>query len=92
MHMSDMGEDFRLMREASQEKRASNRSNGERLLIESGISFESRNDGAHLIVTCENGIIDFWPGTGKFITRKWRGGYNLTGRGVRKVIELAKSH
>jgi hypothetical protein len=58
---SDMGEMFNDWRKAKQEKRASNRDASAQLLMAAGIGFESRNDGAHLIVA---GRYDFWPGTG----------------------------
>jgi hypothetical protein len=34
--------------------------------------FETHNDGAHLVVHTDLGLIDFWPGTGKFIPRDGR--------------------
>ena len=53
----------------SQARRADNRDQSALLLTQAGIPFESKNHGAHLIVTCPHGMIDFWPGTGKWICR-----------------------
>lgn len=84
------GELFREWDKAKQAKRAGNRNSSAKMLSDAGINYEAKNGGAHLIVSCQDGIIDFWPGTGKFITRQWKGGYSITGRGVRRVIGLAK--
>lgn len=83
MRMGDMGEIFSGMREYSQEKRANNRDGSKKILEGAGINFESKNFGAHLIV--EN-IIDFWPGTGKFIDRRNK----FKGRGVRNLLKQLK--
>lgn len=65
-------------RKYSQEKRARNRRRSSEILQEKGWRFETRNEGAHLIV---EGRWDFWPGTGLFIDRKTkarkRGVFNL---------------
>jgi hypothetical protein len=80
--MSEMAENFAALKEISKAARASNRSNSAKILADRGIEFESKNDGAHLIVTGANGAVDFWPGTGKFIAR----GINKSGRGVFNLI------
>lgn len=77
--MGDMGDTFNAMKEASQEKRAMNRSYSPAMLRDFGIAFESKNGGAHLVV---NGRIDFWPGTGLWIDR----GTGAKRRGVRNLI------
>jgi len=77
--MGDMGEIFNAMKEASKEKRASNRVESSQLLTKANILYETKNLGAHLIV---NGDIDFWPGTGLWIVR----GNSKKRRGVRKLI------
>ena len=82
--MGDMGEVFNAMKEASKEKRASNRASSATILDQAGIPYESKNVGAHLIV---DGCIDFWPGTGKFIVRKT----NKKGRGVRNMIRALQA-
>lgn len=57
------------MKDQSVERRASNRENSADILRKHGVSFEVRNDGAHLLVkhpTKRGVVFDFWPGTGKF--------------------------
>lgn len=71
-------------------RRANNRASSPEVLRQRGIPFESKNGGAHLIVTLGELVIDFWPGTGKFITR---GANSKTGRGVFNLLKLgAGSH
>lgn len=74
---------FSAMRKMSQEKRASNREASAAMLIEAGIQFESKNDGAHLIVADK---YDFWPGTGLWMER----GKTQRSRGVRGLIKRIK--
>lgn len=64
-------------------KRASNREYGHAKLTELKIPFESKNNGAHLIVTGPDGLIDFWPATGKFKIRAT----GESDRGIRKLIK-----
>lgn len=66
-------------------KRAHNRENSNRLLRENGYQFEEKNDAAHLIVQTLRGIVDFWPGTGKFIVRDSQ----FEGRGVFNLMQHA---
>ena len=81
--MSESGDLYREMRKHSQRRRAHNRESSAMLLETNGISYIRKNRGAHLIVTASKGhIIDFWPGTGRWISRK-RG---KRGFGVRKLI------
>lgn len=78
--MGDMGDDFRAMRKASQDKRARNREYSAKALTGAGIRYESKNGGAHLIVRHEGRTADFWPGTGKYSIRggkQGRGVFNL---------------
>ncbi len=77
-----MGELFADWNRAKQAKRAANRVSSADYLRQRGVSFDERNNGAHLIVCCAAGKIDFWPGTGLWIAR-WNG---ERGRGVRGVI------
>lgn len=69
------------MKAASVERRASNRDNSATILTERDVSFESKNDGAHLIVRHNGKTADFWPGTGKYSIRGTgqyrRGVFNL---------------
>lgn len=83
--MSD-GEMFRAWRKDKQAGREKNRNDSAQMLTDAGIAFEIKNGGAHLIVSGKRGIIDFWPGTGKYIAR---GAIACRGRGVRNVIALA---
>ena len=81
--MGDMGEAFNGMKEASKLKRESNRCQSSKLLKSKGMDFESKNSGAHLIVTHEGSVFDFWPGTGKWIER----GTGVYKRGVFRLIK-----
>lgn len=81
--MSDTGDDFREWNKAKQEKRRSNRENSGQILFDRHIEFETKNNGAHLIVEGSDCKIDFWPGTGKYISRN-----GPSGRGVFNLIKL----
>ena len=76
--------DFDEHREHSQAKRASNRERSTQVLVDRGVSFESKNHGAHLLVFHNGGVIDFWPGTGKFTNRTTK----FTGRGVFHMLKM----
>lgn len=65
----DLSELYRAHREQSQARRARNRANSAAILQRHSVKFETRNDGAHLIVTHNGQTFDFWPGTGKFVRR-----------------------
>lgn len=84
MTNSEIDEIYAELKKISQAKRASNRARSTQILINFGVKFESKNMGAHLVVNCRKGIIDFWPGTGKFITRETK----KQGRGVRHLLKL----
>jgi len=77
----DVGEIYNAMREAGKERRHANRAKTPELLKQYGVAFDSRNDGAHLIVTHGGKIADLWPGTGKYQVRGTdryrRGVFNL---------------
>ncbi len=79
--MGDMAEGFREMTKARKLNRANNTVASTNLLLDSGIVFVSKNNGAHLIISAKNEIIDFWPSTGLWIVRsikrKHRGVFNL---------------
>jgi len=79
----DLGATFRAMAEHSKQKRAGNRENSAAMLTAAGVVFESKNEGAHLVVHHHTGMIDFWPGTGLWIVR----GVKYKGRGVRKLLQ-----
>lgn len=52
-------------------------------LARKGVKFVSRNQGRHLIVEGEIDVVDFWPGTGKWIARDED---NTCGFGVKKLL------
>lgn len=87
---SEMGEMFNALRKERQEKRAENRKASPELLVEAGIPFEVKNDGAHLIVAER---FDFWPGTGRFRSRTVEAGKtrHTEGRGVHNLIRMVKT-
>ena len=84
--MGDEGDYWREHKEYSQKKRASNRYGGEVHLVKENIPFESKNNGAHLIVEGHSCFIDYWPGTGG-----WESRDGLTGFGVRGLINYIKN-
>ena len=88
--MGDMGDYWQDVRPAmikeSQRKRASNRAYSALTLSNLGVVFESRNDGAHLIVQGLSSVIDYWPGTGLWRER----GSVATGRGVKSLVARAQ--
>lgn len=77
-----MGDFWRDVKAARQEKRADNRTASADLLRQAGIQFQAKNGGAHLVVTALGKTIDFWPGTGLWIVR----GQQKRNRGVRHLI------
>jgi hypothetical protein len=89
--MGDMGDYWRDvrpdMRKKNMEKRASNRESSAKMLADSGVAFETKNSGAHLIVTASGRTVDFWPGTGLWIER----GTSKQKRGVRRLIAELKN-
>lgn len=81
--MGDMGEMWKDLKKIQQKKRSNNRIGGAELLNEAGIKFETKNAGAHLIVQGNDELIDFWPGTGRWMVRRGK-----TGFGVNNLIKL----
>lgn len=77
------------LRQISQQKRERNRNSSAHILAEHGIDFDTKNDGAHLIVKHNGLTVDFWPGTGKFIPRKPKPKH---GRGVFNLIKMLEEH
>lgn len=86
--MSDLAETYTGMKEAKREKRASNRESGAALLTREAIPFEERNHGRHLLVNGGPlGVIDYWPGTGRWIARFT----GKNGRGVKGLLRHIKT-
>lgn len=76
--MSEMGELYRIMREDAAEKRRSNLAKSTDILRKSGIAFESRNDGFHLMIRTGSGVVNFYPSTGRYAGAfDGRGVFNL---------------
>lgn len=86
--MGDMGEMYHAWRRTKSEQREMNRENAPAILQEMGYAFTVKNQGAHLIVRAACGVvIDFWPGSMKWIARADRGGRALRGRGLDKMAQ-----
>jgi hypothetical protein len=83
---SEMGEYWRDVKSVGRERRAANQDSSSRILSESGLSFETKNLGTHLIITHGERTVDFWPSTGLWIVRKGR-----TGRGVHGLISWLRN-
>ena len=61
---SDIAALGEILDERSKARRASNRVSSAELLKASGVDYETRNGGVHLMIQREGWRIDFWPGTG----------------------------
>lgn len=77
--MGDMAEDFKMLREIKKEEKADRLEDYTSRLKESGIPFVSKNHGYHFVVEGANGFVDFWPSTGKWISRTGRRGFGVQG-------------
>lgn len=78
--MSDVGEDYRAWDMRKKEVKAKNRAESIERLNTSMIQFYSKNNGEHLILNGVEGVIDFWPSTGRWVDRKTkRNGYDARG-------------
>ena len=85
--MGDMGEVFSAMKEHKKERRKSNTEKSTQILVDSGIEFESKNGGAHLIVMQKNGLrVNFWPSTGLWNISNTK----KEGCGVFSIIKFVK--
>ena len=78
----ESGEKYREEYEEKKAKRKSNLEWSTNYLKKMGVKFESRNNGIHLII----GEFDFWPSTGKFISRKTK----KKSRGVKNLVNILK--
>ena len=81
--MGDMREAFDALKEYSRDKRLSNKLKSTMILRSKGVEFHSKNNGSHLIVDSGDGLIDFWPSTGKYQIRKTK----RFGRGVKNLLK-----
>jgi hypothetical protein len=88
-----MGNDFRALKEHSKEKKRANLEHSTAQLVEFAaasdgkVSLESKNNGVHLIVKHASAeYIDYWPSTGKWISRK-RG----EGRGIQSLLQKLRA-
>ena len=61
-----------------------NRQSSAGLLRRHGVVFSEHNRGAHLVVYGDRVVVDFWPGTGKYIVRE----SGEKGRGVKNLLTL----
>ena len=64
--MGDMGDLFNEMKNESKTRRESHRNNAPKILSDAGLNFIVYNAGAHLVLPYQ-GVVDFWPGSGKWI-------------------------
>lgn len=60
---------YEVLRDLSKTRRAKNRIHGAQMLRANKIDFESLNNGAHLRITQNHVIIDYWPGTGRWVVQ-----------------------
>lgn len=74
-------DDWRAYREIGKGKRERNKHNSTHILDENNVSYDSHNNGIHLVVKHNGFIADFWPSTGKYMvrgsTKYKRGVHNL---------------
>lgn len=80
----DIAETWRLLNEMKAAKRAYNRQASARLLEKSGIPFNTKNNGAHLILKFGKIWANLWPGTGLWTTYTPN---KIKGRGVANLIK-----
>jgi hypothetical protein len=78
-----LSETYEAMRKESRQRRARNRDRAVVALAEASVPFDTRNNGAHLIV---RGRLDYWPGTGKWSDRETPN----NGRGIASLLAYVK--
>jgi len=81
--VSELGEMHEAIQGNSRVNRANNREQSAKYLTDACVPFTTHNQGAHLVVEGKDCYIDFWPGTGKWITRN-----NEKGFGVRNLVNF----
>jgi len=84
-HDSETAQVYRAMKGHSKGKRGNNRKMGAKFLADKDIPFTTNNGGAHLIVEGNECFIDYWPGTGKWISRNGKKGF-----GVKNLIRYVE--
>lgn len=89
--MSDFVHDMMALKEIKKSHSAQLRENVPRTLRGFGVNFSSHNNGAHLIVESKFGLIDYWPGTGKWKCRNGDAGFSLDGLLGYMGIEVSKT-
>lgn len=86
---NDIGETFKDLRKASQDKREHNKRYSTKLLSSRRIKFRAVNNGYHLIIEeLPDNIIDFWPSTGLWKLRA-TGEQN---RGLKTLLEYINEY
>jgi hypothetical protein len=85
----DIGETFKDLRQASQNKREHNRRYSTKLLSSKRVKFKVVNNGYHLIIEeLSEHPIDFWPSTGLWKVRST----NEKNRGIKSLLEYLEAH
>lgn len=67
--MGDMIDGFRAMKEHRRDERTASRKANTAALAAEGVEFVSKNHGAHLIIKSSEGVVDFWPSSGRWQLR-----------------------
>lgn len=83
--MNEAVEYYQDLKDLSKEKRRRNRDSARTILTDNGVQFTVHNNSAHLRVHTNNGVIDFWPGTGLWICPDGK-----RGRGIFKLLSQVK--
>lgn len=84
--MGDMGDVFRAMRDSRKEINRARFENIHANLSSIGFDYEIKNEGHHVIFTVGKVKFDFWPSTGKFMSRN----NGKRGVGLNRLINIMK--
>ena len=84
-----MGEMYKEWRVQKKEKKVINLRNNLNMLNELGITYSSKNNGIHLQLNGENGIVDFYPTTSRWIARSGICGTHINYK-FKEVMGIAK--
>lgn len=82
--MSEAHEIYDALKVCSQNARRESRDKAPRKLKSAGYRFDVKNNGAHIIIYGASVTVDFWPGTGKWISRN----YPDRGRGMISLMKI----